>query len=164
MTLLYRIELRNDTSANWTASNPVLAAGEAGFEVDTNRFKIGDGTHAYNSLAYANSGGYTLNASLGTPNAITPSGGITPLHVQRELQFIIGSGGAVTITASPAIAAGTAVGQELVLHGTDNTRTVTFNTGTGVSLNGPIVMGATGAGAALSLVWDGSTWFEVSRR
>jgi len=48
-----KIQLRRDTAADWTANNPTLAAGEFGWESDTNRFKIGDGATAWTSLAYA---------------------------------------------------------------------------------------------------------------
>jgi hypothetical protein len=47
-----QIQLRNDTAANWTAANPVLAKGEVGIEIDTNKMKIGSGTDAWNDLAY----------------------------------------------------------------------------------------------------------------
>jgi hypothetical protein len=47
-----QIQLRNDTAANWTSANPVLAQGEMGIETDTKKFKIGDGVTAWNSLAY----------------------------------------------------------------------------------------------------------------
>jgi len=47
-----RIQKRRDTAANWTAANPVLAQGEEGFELDTNKEKIGNGTTAWNSLPY----------------------------------------------------------------------------------------------------------------
>ena len=50
------IKLRRDTAANWTSTNPTLAAGEAGFESDSNKLKIGDGSTAWTSLAYASSG------------------------------------------------------------------------------------------------------------
>jgi len=50
------IKLRRDTAANWTSTNPILAAGEAGFESDSNKLKIGDGSTAWASLAYASSG------------------------------------------------------------------------------------------------------------
>jgi hypothetical protein len=46
------IQLRRDTAANWTSVNPVLADGEAGIEKDTNKFKVGDGSTAWNSLPY----------------------------------------------------------------------------------------------------------------
>lgn len=51
-----RIILRNDTAANWTSINPVLKLGEMGIETDTNMFKFGDGTTAWNDLAYAGKG------------------------------------------------------------------------------------------------------------
>jgi len=47
-----QIQFRRDTSSNWTAENPVLAQGELGLETNTSRFKIGDGTTAWSSLAY----------------------------------------------------------------------------------------------------------------
>jgi len=47
-----QIKWRRDTAANWTSHNPVLAQGEPGFETDTSDFKIGDGSTAWNSLAY----------------------------------------------------------------------------------------------------------------
>lgn len=46
------IQKRRDTAANWTSNNPTLAAGEDGWESDTGRMKTGDGTTAWNSLAY----------------------------------------------------------------------------------------------------------------
>lgn len=52
-----KIIQRHDTAANWTAVNPVLAAGEMGVETDTNKFKFGDGTTAWSGLAYAAGGG-----------------------------------------------------------------------------------------------------------
>ena len=49
-----RIQLKRATASSWSSNNPVLYAGEIGYETDTNKFKIGDGTTAYNSLAYFN--------------------------------------------------------------------------------------------------------------
>lgn len=46
------IQLRRDTAANWTSVNPVLNAGELGFETDTGKLKIGDGSTAWTSLTY----------------------------------------------------------------------------------------------------------------
>lgn len=47
-----KIRIRRDTAANWTANNPILANAEPGFETDTKRRKIGDGSTAWNSLSY----------------------------------------------------------------------------------------------------------------
>jgi len=46
------IQLRRDTAANWTSTNPTLAAGEMGFETDTGKFKIGTGSTAWTVLKY----------------------------------------------------------------------------------------------------------------
>jgi hypothetical protein len=52
------LQLRRDTAADWTSNDPTLAAGELGVETDTLKFKIGDGTTAWTSLAYQG-GAYT---------------------------------------------------------------------------------------------------------
>lgn len=51
------IQLRRGTAAQWTASNPTLAVGEPAFESDTGKFKIGDGSSTWTSLAYVGGGG-----------------------------------------------------------------------------------------------------------
>jgi hypothetical protein len=53
MSVNSRFQIRRGTAAEWTASNPTLAAGEWAFEKDTGRFKIGRGTIAWTSLEYA---------------------------------------------------------------------------------------------------------------
>lgn len=52
-----RFQFRRANAASWNSVNPTLAAGELGYELDTKKFKIGDGTTAWNSLDYASSGG-----------------------------------------------------------------------------------------------------------
>lgn len=64
-----KIQLRRGTASQWTTANPILADGEFGYEKDTNKFKIGDGTTAWSSLAYASTdalfkGVYASSAAL----------------------------------------------------------------------------------------------------
>jgi hypothetical protein len=47
-----KIQLRRDSSANWTSLNPTLSEGEVGFEINTGRFKIGNGSSLWSSLEY----------------------------------------------------------------------------------------------------------------
>jgi hypothetical protein len=47
------IQVRRDTAANWTSTNPTLASGEQGFETDTGKLKIGTGSTAWSSLPYS---------------------------------------------------------------------------------------------------------------
>ena len=50
-----QIILRKGTAAAWTAAGSVvLAAGEPGFETDTGKLKIGDGTLTWTALDYVN--------------------------------------------------------------------------------------------------------------
>lgn len=46
------IRLRKGSAAQWASQNPVLNAGEPGFESDTAKLKIGDGVTTWNSLSY----------------------------------------------------------------------------------------------------------------
>ena len=48
-----QIQLRNDTAANWSNVNPVLAQGELGIERDTGLIKIGNGSATWANLAYS---------------------------------------------------------------------------------------------------------------
>jgi len=61
-----QIQFRRDTAAAWTAANPTLAAGELGLETDTSFYKIGDGSTAWNSLAYGTIAGVVANNSITT--------------------------------------------------------------------------------------------------
>jgi len=46
------ITFRPDTVANWTLYDPVLSLGEGGFETDTIKWKIGDGSTVWSGLPY----------------------------------------------------------------------------------------------------------------
>ena len=68
-----RLQLRRGTEAQWVAANPTLAAGEIGIETDTNTFKFGDGSTAWNSLSYALSqtvDDYILLSTKGVANGV----------------------------------------------------------------------------------------------
>ena len=52
-----RIQLKNDTAANWDKSSLILMAGEMAIETDTKKFKIGDGTKTFKQLPYADADG-----------------------------------------------------------------------------------------------------------
>ena len=48
-----QIQFRNDTAANWTAADPILAIGEMGIETDTGQFKVGNGDDSWADLPYS---------------------------------------------------------------------------------------------------------------
>jgi len=47
-----RIQVRRDNAADWNSINPTLAEGEIGFETDTGKFKIGNGSSLWSALDY----------------------------------------------------------------------------------------------------------------
>ena len=61
MAVVTQIQVRRGTASQWTSTNPTLASGEWGFETDTGKVKIGDGTTAWTSIAYIGTGEVTLN-------------------------------------------------------------------------------------------------------
>ncbi len=79
-----RLQLRRGIADDWFDANPVLAAGEIGIETDTNTFKFGDGTTAWNSLEYALSGtvdDYIALSTKGVANGVASldGSGLIPL-------------------------------------------------------------------------------------
>lgn len=70
-------QVRRGTAAQWTAVNPILAAGEAGYETDTNKLKYGNGSTAWNSLDYL------LPDATPDPNTTLLGNPITALELSR---------------------------------------------------------------------------------
>ncbi len=68
MAVVTAIQIRRGTAAQWASANPTLAAGEQGFESDTNKIKIGNGSTAWNSLGYQ--GEITFDAETASYTAI----------------------------------------------------------------------------------------------
>lgn len=66
MSVVTQIQVRRGTAAQWTSTNPTLAAGEFGFETDTNKLKCGNGATAWNSLTYINNDGDITGVTAGT--------------------------------------------------------------------------------------------------
>lgn len=79
MAVVTQIQVRRGTASQWTSANPTLAAGEWGYETDTNKVKIGNGSTAWNSLGYQGAGdieGVTAGTGLsggGTSGTVTVS-------------------------------------------------------------------------------------------
>lgn len=92
-----RMQQRRGTSAQWTSANPVLAAGEIGFETDTNQFKMGDGVNTWTNLTYfvdadgvsGSLGDYVELALLGVADGVATldSNGDIPLTQLGNVDF-----------------------------------------------------------------------------
>jgi hypothetical protein len=65
-----RMQQRRGTAAQWISTNtgngPILNAGEIGYETDTNKFKIGDGTNHWINLDYFIDASSTVNPAFGS--------------------------------------------------------------------------------------------------
>ncbi len=102
-------------------------------------------------------------ATYGLPAApvLVTTAGLAAHSSQEEMQIIVGSPGALTVTANPQIVAGTIVGQRLSIQGTDDAKAVTLTNGNGLSMNGDIELGQ---GDLILFFWDGVVWQEMYRR
>lgn len=58
-----RFKQLSKTSTEWTSLNPTLLEGEIGFESDTNRLKIGNGSDTWNDLEYVTGSSSDLDTS-----------------------------------------------------------------------------------------------------
>ena len=78
MSVVTQIQVRRGTASQWTSANTTLASGEWGFESDTGKVKIGDGSTAWNSLGYTGAGSVTsITAGTGlSGGTITATGTI----------------------------------------------------------------------------------------
>lgn len=78
MPQITQIQVRRDTAANWTSTNPTLAEGEIGFETNTGKFKIGAKVatvlQTWTQLPYATDASYITGTTL--PASITSASGL----------------------------------------------------------------------------------------
>lgn len=150
MAVVTQIQARRGTAAQWTSANPTLAAGEWGYETDTGKAKIGNGSTAWTSLSYF--------GGTGTVTSITAGTGL--------------SGG--TITGSGTIAIDTATTVDLSTAQTLTNKTLTapvinlgFNAQTGTTYtfaltdNGKLVTASNASAQTYSIPTNATTAFPT---
>ena len=160
-----RLQQRRDTAANWTSNNPTLAAGEIGLETDTSKFKIGNGSTAWASLAYAAAGTITsITAGTGlSGGTITGSGTIA---IDSTVATLTGSQTLTnkTLTApviTQAINAQTGTSYTLVIA--DDTSLVTLANASAIAVTIPLNSSvAFPIGACVDLVQFGAGQVTVA--
>ena len=90
------------TASALASANPVLLAGQIGYETDTLSFKLGDGTTAYNSLTYSYRGlPVAGESSLGTPHPTSDTNRSSALVVSTSTNTAGVWSAAVTMTGVP---------------------------------------------------------------
>jgi len=89
------MQQRRGTASQWTSANPILNAGEMGWESDTNKFKIGDGTNHWADLDYFIDVNSTVNPAFGssitfegaTSDAFETTLAVTDATADRTITF-----------------------------------------------------------------------------
>ena len=112
MDTLIRMIQRRDTAANWSSANPVLEAGEFGYDTTNKTIKIGDGSTRWNALTAITGS----NVTVGNGTITIKQGGVT------KGTFTVNQSGSTTIelekgntvawgdiTGKPQIGSGTVI-------------------------------------------------------
>lgn len=70
-----RIQLRRGTTEEWVFANPILQAGEPGYETSTQKIKVGNGVSRWSELLYleADADSVSWSEVYGKPSAFPPS-------------------------------------------------------------------------------------------
>jgi hypothetical protein len=167
-----QLQYRRDTAANWTSANPTLLSGEPGYETDTGRFKIGDGTTAWTSLAYYGTSSFSYGNNIVVFTTGTGATWTVPTYLRYTAATsfnglpgqwkvtIVGGGGAGGGTSTVAGQVGNGGGSGGVLIGSftyvTGQNSMTYTVGAGGTAG---AAGAAGnAGSATTAVYNSVTW------
>ena len=140
-----RMQQRRGTAAQWISTNsgngPILAAGEIGYESDTNKFKIGDGTNHWLNLDYFMDADSTTNPQFGsnikfegaTANAFETTLAVVDPTADRTITLPDATGTVVLADGSGNVT----VSGDLTVSGTTTTiNSTTINATTGIVFEG----------------------------
>lgn len=146
-----KLQLRRDTSASWSASNPILAEGEVGVDTTLRQAKVGDGVLAWNSLPWG------LN-SFGAP--VTKTGDFTVAATENVL--INNKAGSTCTVTLPAAASNT--GRQILVKNLQAQTVVSASSNVVPRAGGAAgtAILASGAGNWATLVSDGTNWVVMA--
>lgn len=148
-----QIQYRRGTAAEWTAANPTLAVGEPGYETDTGKFKVGNGTSLWTALAYSSgvtgaTGPTGVTGPTG-PTGVGASGATGPTGITGPTGVTGATGvGATGPTGPTGVTGATGATGEVTLVGV---QTLTNKTLTGPVLTGTKETKVAVAAAAIDL-------------
>jgi hypothetical protein len=127
MAVVTQIQIRRGTASQWTSTNPTLAAGEFGFETDTNKLKCGNGSTAWNSLAYLNNDGDITGVTAGTGITGGGTSGTVTVAIDSTVATLTGT---QTLTNKTIDAASNTLTGVVTLTGTQTLTNKTLTTPT----------------------------------
>jgi hypothetical protein len=133
------LQHKRGTAAALTATNPVLPVGEIGIETDTNKFKIGDGATAWNSLSYAPTVSAVADGFVydcGAYSALVPA-------APTGISGTPGVGTMALAWTAPTNTGGVALTDYIIQYSTDQTNWTTFADGTSTATTATVT-GLTG--------------------
>jgi len=162
-----RIQHRRDTSANWTSANPLLSQGEVGYEFDTGRFKVGNGTQAWNLLPYSSgvTGPTGPTGATGAASTVTGPTGSTGLTGPTGPTGSTGptgptgaTGAASTVTG-PTGPTGATGPQGVAVDLKGSVALIASLPTTGNSVNDAYIVDEDGD----LYVWNGTSWYSAGQ-
>lgn len=118
MDTLIRMIQRRDTAANWSSANPVLEAGEFGYDTTNKVVKIGDGSTRWNALQAITA----QNVTVGNGTITIKQGGVT------KGTFTVNQSGNTTVDLEKG---GTTAWKDITDKPTIGTGTITMKDSTG---------------------------------
>lgn len=156
-----QIQAHKDDTAGLEAVRAIGGFEEGDFVYDTDLKKYFgiEGTGASQSLKSLGGGGSDVTGTYAAPSLISAAVGVAISDTPNEFIFIKGNGGAIDITAIPQIPAATTEGSMLTIMGTSATDTVRFDTGDGLSINGPYILGLN---ESITLIFVGGLWQDIA--
>ena len=168
-------KFRRGSADEWTAVNPLLLPGEPGFEMDTNKFKIGDGQLFWNDLPYL-----TSDVDLAAVQDLIDASSITGPAGPRGLTGPAGPTGATGPTGPTGATGPTGPQGSQGVQGPSGSTGATGAAGSGVTIKGTdsyaniIALGSplsgdmwlannttVNANTGDGIVWTGSAWVNV---
>lgn len=158
MAVVTQIQIRRGSAASWTSANPTLAAGEFGFETDTNKLKCGNGSTVWNSLAYLNNDGDITGVTAGTGLSGGGTSGSVTLSIDTATTADLTTAQTLTnkTLTSPLVNLGinTQTGTTYTPVLGDNGKIVTLNNASAISVTIPTNASVTyPVGAQINFAW-----------
>jgi hypothetical protein len=158
MAVVTQIQIRRGSAASWTSANPTLAAGEFGFETDTNKLKCGNGSTAWTSLNYISNDGDITGVTAGTGLTGGGTSGSVTLAIDTATTADLTTAQTLTnkTLTSPLINLGinTQTGTSYTPVLGDNGKIVTLNNASAISVTIPTNASvAYPVGAQINFAW-----------
>ena len=162
-----KIQHRRDTSANWTSANPLLSQGEVGYEYDTGRFKVGNGTQAWNLLSYSSgvTGPTGPTGATGAASTVTgPTGstgiqGVTGPTGPTGSTGPTGATGANSTVTGPTGPTGATGPQGVAVNLIGGVALIANLPPTGNTVNDAYIVDQDGD----LYVWNGTSWYSAGQ-